>query len=66
MFYLLDPCLLISMKFFEFVLGPELRQFIIGQKYSLMVLAACGHVVGYPDALQQLKEVANSYVCLLL
>lgn len=55
----LNPHLLISIKFFEFVLGPELRQFVLGRKYLLMVLAACGHVVKYPDALEQLQGVAN-------
>jgi hypothetical protein len=49
-------------KFFNFIVGPELREFIRGREYSLMVLSACGSVVNVPEALHQLRGVVSEYV----
>lgn len=60
----LDSFFLIFVKFFEVVIGQELREFISGRKYSLMIMAACGSVVNIPDALEQLRDVVETYVLL--
>lgn len=54
--------MLITFEFFNVVIGPELRTFILGRKYSLMVLAACGSVVKVPSAFEEVRQVSNEYV----
>lgn len=53
---------LTKLKFFETIVGSGLRDFVLGRKYSLMVLAACGSVVNHDGAREELREVANKYV----
>jgi hypothetical protein len=48
-------------KFFQVVVGPDLRRYILGKRRSLMVLAACGAVVNVPSALEKLREVTQRY-----
>ena len=54
--------MLIRVKFFEVIVGRGLCEFILGCKYSMMVLAACGSVVNCTNALKELREVVNEYV----
>jgi len=53
--------LIIPIKFFESIIGEDLRKFILGRKYSLMVLAACGAVVNNSTSLKQLRQVVRRY-----
>lgn len=57
------PLRLIQIKFFEAIVGQDLKDYIPELEYSLMILAACGSVVTAPGALEGLREVIEKCVC---
>lgn len=53
---------LTEVQFFTCIIGPKMREYIMGRSYSALIMCVCGSVVTIPSAVLDLRNVVDEYV----